>query len=114
MLSVALNPERAQSYLVKAGKGSNAGGLTIACVNSPKNVTISGPLTRIDLLKKILDENNIFARKLQVENAYHSVYMNTIAEDYKRLVGILEPGNLGENLEQPPFYSSVTGSLASL
>ena len=114
MLSVALNPEQVQSYLVKSAKGSNAGGLTIACLNSPKNVTISGPLTEIDHLKKILDENSIFARKLQVENAYHSVYMNAIVEDYKRLVGTLEPGNLGEILEQPPFYSSVTGSLAAL
>ena len=114
MISVALSPEQAQSYLVKAAKRSSVGDLTVACINSPKNVTISGPLTGIDHLKKILDDNNIFARKLQVENAYHSGYMNTIAEDYKRLVGILESGNLGANLEQPPFYSSVTGSLASL
>ena len=114
MISVALSPEQAQSYLVKAAKRSSVGDLTVACINSPKNVTISGPLTGIDCLKKILDDNNIFARKLQVENAYHSDYMNSIAEDYKRLVGILESGNLGANLEQPPFYSSVTGSLASL
>ena len=113
MLSVALSPEQAQSYLVKAEKSSGLGDLTIACINSPKNVSISGPLNGIDHLKNILDENNIFARKLQVENAYHSVYMNAIAGDYTHLVGDLEPGRLVGNLEQPPFYSSVTGSLAS-
>ncbi len=114
MLSVALSPKQAQSYLVEAGKGSGVGDLTIACINSPKNVSISGLLNGIDYLKKILDENNIFARKLQVENAYHSVYMDAIAGDYTRLVGDLEPGRIVGNLEQPPFYSSVTGSLASL
>ena len=114
MLSVALSPEQAQSYLVEAEKGSGVGDLTIACINSPKNVSISGLLNGIDYLKKILDENNIFARKLQVENAYHSVYMDAISGDYIRLIGDLEPGRIVRNLEQPPFYSSVTGSLASL
>ena len=113
MLSIALSPEQAQSYLVEAKNRSGVGDLTIACTNSPKNVTISGPLNEIDHLKKILDEHNIFARKLQVENAYHSIYMNAIAGDYTRLVGNLESGRLVGNLEQPPFYSSVTGSLAS-
>lgn len=113
MLSVALSHEQAQSYLVEAENTSGVGDLTVACINSPKNVTISGLLKGIDHLKKILDEKNIFARKLQVENAYHSVYMNAIAGDYTSLVGDLEPGKLLENLEQPPFYSSVTGSLAS-
>lgn len=113
MHSAALSPEEVQSYLLEAGKGSLLGDLTIACINSPKNVSINGSLHEIDHLKKILDKKKIFARKLQVENAYHSIYMNPLAGDYKRLVGDLEPGSLAKNMEQALFYSSVTGSIAS-
>ena len=113
MLSAALSPEEAQLYLVEAEKGSDVRDLTIACINSPKNVTISGSLDGITHLKSILDAKKIFARKLQVENAYHSVYMNLLAGDYTRLVGDLELGNRVRKTELALFYSSVTGSLAS-
>ena len=113
MLSAALSPEEAQPYLVEAGKGSVERDLTIACINSPKNVTISGSLDGITHLKRILDAKKIFARKLEVENAYHSIYMNPIAGDYTRLVGDLEPSNRVRKTEQALSYSSVTGSIAS-
>lgn len=114
MLSVALNPKQAQSYLEEAERSSGEGIITIACINSPKNVTVSGCLEGIDALKGILDEEGIFARKLQVDNAYHSAYMEAISDDYKNLIGKLEPGKPIGGPEELPFYSSVLGSLTPL
>lgn len=113
MLSVALSSKQAQSYLEKAEKSLGEGTITIACINSPKSVTVSGCLEGVDALQGILDREGIFARKLQVDNAYHSTYMKAITDDYKRMMGNLEPGNTVRSSEQLPFYSSVTGSLTS-
>ena len=114
MLSVALSSKQAQSYLEEAKNSSHEGSITIACINSPKNVTVSGCLEVVDTLKAILDKEGIFARKLQVDNAYHSAYMEAIADDYKRVIRDLEPGSSMGVSGDPSFYSSVTGSLTPL
>lgn len=111
MLSVALNSDQAQSYLEKVEKSLGEGTITIGCINSPKNVTVSGCIEGIDALKTILDSEGIFARKLQVDNAYHSNYMMAIADDYKRTIGDLETRESVETSKHIPYYSSVTGSL---
>ena len=113
MLSVALDSNRAQYYLEKVKKSMGEGTLTIACINSPKNITVSGCLEGIDALKGVLDSEGIFAQKLKVDNAYHSTYMKAIADDYKRAMGHLVTGeSVGTSMEIP-YYSSVRGSLIS-
>ncbi|EED16635.1 polyketide synthase, putative [Talaromyces stipitatus ATCC 10500] len=110
MLAVALSPERAKEYIRDY---ENAGKLTIACYNSPSNQTLSGDVDAIDALKAILDEEKIFARKLNVSNAYHSSHMVAGAEEYTRLLGNLHTDGKLTGWSDVEMISSVTGSSVS-
>ncbi|KAI5921037.1 putative polyketide synthase [Camillea tinctor] len=88
MMSVNLPEEQVQSYLDGAGIAESH--VHIACVNSPSNVTLSGDETIIDTLKSLLDQDDIFARKLGTRVAYHSPAMHAIASKYHSCLGILE------------------------
>jgi acyl transferase domain-containing protein len=76
MMSVNLTESQVPEYLEKAGLGQNT--LYIACVNSPSNVTLSGPSEAIDTLKSHLDEEQIFAQKVNTGVAYHSPVCVTV------------------------------------
>lgn len=110
MLSVALSHEQAREHIARVNEASPKGSLTVGCINSPKSVTISGNLEKIDALKEILDGENVFARKLQVENAYHSASMMAIADEYGRLISHIRPGAGAGKPNQAQFYSSLTGA----
>lgn len=116
MISVAMSAEDATAYL-KTKLGAAAGkDIVMACINSPKNVTISGTVECIDKVKAAADEDGVFARKLKVDNAYHSPLMDAIAEDYRTSIGYLEAGadSLAPGQTRPMFYSSLTGATASI
>lgn len=83
--------------------------LVVACINSPKNITVSGPEQIIDCLQKLLDNDGVFARKLKVDVAYHSPQMNTIATQYLELLGTLQKRTISSGV--PKMASSVTGEL---
>ena len=82
MLAVGLSAEDVQSYI----EGFTLGNATIACINSPKSVTLSGDLGTIDELHSRLEEKGLFSRKLKVSVAYHSIQMKGIAEEYSRFL----------------------------
>lgn len=81
--------------------------VSIACYNSPTNLTISGDRSQIETLKAALDERQIFARMLQVQVAYHSSHMTPIAAQYIDLIGDLEVGDQ-HGKSNPIMVSSVT------
>ena len=56
--------------------------LTISCINSPSSVTISGPSHLLDLLVNLLQDQNVFSRRLSVNLGYHSSQMKSIASKY--------------------------------
>ena len=108
MMAVGLSPQRLEPYLSWV-HGDHQGELIIACYNSPKNNTVSGDEELVDCLKKKLDADCIFARKLNVQNAYHSAHMKVISQEYLQLMG---PLNSGKRLAIPHFvrmFSTVTG-----
>ncbi|RDL32026.1 Reducing type I polyketide synthase [Venustampulla echinocandica] len=84
--------------------------ITISCINSPKNVTISGPKTDVEAVVAYMDEEQVFARKLLVNVAYHSPQMLTIANEYLDLIGGLERDVL---LMKSVMVSSVTSDIVS-
>ena len=107
MLSVGLSMENAQIYLERMTDQFGSQGITIACINSPKNVTISGDLEQIDALKLLLDQQSVFARKLKVDVAYHSSHMKEVALEYQDLLeGI---GQDESKASKVTMFSSVTG-----
>ena len=107
MMSVGLSEGQVQIHIDQLAIQSGYRGLTVACINSPRNVTVSGDATQIKALKSILDEEEIFARKLMVDVAYHSPHMEAIALDYGRSIEDLERGYALSN--STVMISSVTG-----
>ena len=82
--------------------------LTVACVNSNTNVTVSGDKAQIDVLQSTLDRNKIFARTLRVDVAYHSTHMQHVAEAYRLMIQDIEKENT--SAEANTMISSVTGA----
>lgn len=108
MMAVGLGASQLQPYLDSV-QTNNTGELIIACCNSPRNNTVSGDEIMIDCLKVILDDDCIFARKLDVKNAYHSAYMYAIAQDYLLLMGNLSHGKRLATPHPVHMFSTVTG-----
>ncbi|CAI6336292.1 unnamed protein product [Periconia digitata] len=83
----------------------------IACINSPSSVTISGDTAAISDLQSIIKRVNpdMFARKLQVDTAYHSHHMNLVAKDYTESLLQLDVPKSTE----VQFHSSLMGRLAT-
>lgn len=109
MLSVAMGKEEIEDILSGVNQGSTAFGLTVACENSPRSTTIAGESSLIDRLKVLLDEKQVFARKLRVPVAYHSSQMDTVAAKYESLIGDLSGPASYDGHEQIKMVSSVTG-----
>lgn len=88
--------------------------VTAACINSPTNVTLSGPEGDIDSIKEALDKDGVFAQKLQTGGmAYHSPAMEKIAADYHlSLRGELAPGDDNPD-SSVPMISTLTGKMVT-
>lgn len=71
-MAVELSESAAKDFVATANSEASSFGISIACINSPSNVTISGESQLINQLKTKLDAQDIFARKLRVSVAYHS------------------------------------------
>ncbi|GLA89661.1 type I Iterative Polyketide synthase (PKS) [Aspergillus tubingensis] len=101
MASIGLSHEEVLPFLVD--------GVVVACENSPRNVTISGPKEQIpQVISNITTAlPGIFCRKLRVQVAYHSPQMETIGTSYENaLVPHMNPGP-----HMRPMVSSVTGDI---
>ncbi len=108
MLAVGLSQADIQTYINEIAVQPRTSGLTIACINSPKNVTVSGDADRIESLKSLLDEKKIFARKLHVDVAYHSPHMQDVSDDYCIMIQDIEKGESRSKLTT--MISSVTAN----
>ncbi len=110
MIAVALSEADILPYLAQIADYFGQDRLSIGCVNSPSNVTVTGDEECIDALKSLMEKERVFARKLQVAVAYHSSHMEDIASEYKKLIERIIPGDTRPVKEEnPTFFSSVTG-----
>ncbi|KAI8932182.1 hypothetical protein NX059_011064 [Plenodomus lindquistii] len=109
MLSVGASEQQAEAYLENLTRGTAA----VACINSPRSVTLSGDAAAIDeVVERIAAaDKGIFNRKLLVDTAYHSHHMRAVAQDYTARLGVVPVETPA--LDSPPvvFTSSVTGEL---
>ncbi|KAF2679048.1 phenolpthiocerol synthesis polyketide synthase ppsB [Lentithecium fluviatile CBS 122367] len=114
MMAVGSPREEAEDLISEAKLDGKA---TVACVNSPSSVTISGDVDALELLRAICDERKVFARRLKVEMAYHSRHMNRISGNYSASIADIEPtqqdpqdeGKEGSSSHTQIMVSSVTG-----
>lgn len=108
MMSVNLPRDEVQSYLYKVGGDKMVVSVHLACINSISNCTLSGDEKDIDQLKQRLDQDEIFAQKINTGVAYHSPAMKAAASQYHELLGGLESGT---KLSHGSMISSVTRRL---
>lgn len=114
MMAVGCSAERAKKFLVDH-KEVTGGNVTVACINSPGSVTLSGDASALNKLRGVLEEEKVFARRLQVEVAYHSTYMQGAAGEYSEAIADIEPQQSDPDKDTEPitFVSSVTGQECS-
>lgn len=109
MSSVGLSRDGVRAYLQSVSDKFGTTRLDIACVNSPKNLTISGDAAHLDHLQDLLNQDRVFVRKLKVTVAYHSFQMKAVSENYLACLGNLT--SQAPDKSSPIMISSVTGSL---
>ena len=108
MMAVGLSEADIEPYLRKL-ESSDSDVLSVACVNSPSNVTVSGDTSRLAKLDTLLKADSVFARRLAVENAYHSIHMKYLADDYLKSIKDIKPISTTESASGVTMISSVSG-----
>ena len=103
MLAVGLGPEDVAKYIKRVSSGQ----VMVACLNSPTSITASGDVPAVEELENILKEDNVFARRLKVDAAYHSHHMQPIAAPY--LAWLQELVHAEERMDDVIYASPTTG-----
>lgn len=103
MLAVGLGEDAVRPYVAQ----TKSGRICVACINSPESTTISGDECAIDELKAVLDAQSIFARKLRVDQAYHSHHMHKATAAYLASTTRMQSKSVPEGVS---FFSTVTGT----
>ncbi|KAF6814034.1 hypothetical protein CSOJ01_04267 [Colletotrichum sojae] len=107
MMAIGCSFKEARELL--ASLSSHLSGVaTVACVNSPSSVTLSGDIAALEQLRGFCEKQKVFARMLQVDVAYHSSHMQGAAADYASLIADIEPKS--SETEEVTMVSSVTGN----
>ncbi|KAI3012330.1 hypothetical protein CBS147346_707 [Aspergillus niger] len=106
MMAVGLGETEALAEL-EAYKGR----AVIAAVNSPSSVTLSGDEDAIIEVQKNLEARKIFARRLQVAQAFHSHHMFPLAPAYAKALNDC-PGFSSQLSDKARMFSSVTARVA--
>ncbi|MFJ4689692.1 type I polyketide synthase, partial [Streptomyces sp. NPDC088789] len=97
MASVALDPEKASEYLSPS--------VTVAAVNAPGQIVVSGPQDEVASLCAQLDGQGVRARRIEVDYASHHAQVEVVEERLRgELAGVVDLGGSG-----PEFVSTVTG-----
>ncbi|KAF7560685.1 hypothetical protein G7046_g3448 [Stylonectria norvegica] len=79
MLAAGLSLEKATQF---CRRPEFEGRIRVAASNAPQSSTLSGDISAILEAKQELDKENVFARQLKVDTAYHSHHMQPCAEPY--------------------------------
>lgn len=105
MAAVALSQADAQARLDLLNSQNGGKSAVVACINSARNCTVSGDEEIITSLCECLQAESIFARKLNVNKAYHSHHMHSIADEYQELLEGISQGDASKC----QMFSTVTG-----
>jgi amino acid adenylation domain-containing protein len=97
MLSVRLNESEIKSYLTED--------ISLAAINSPNLVVLSGPTEEVKKLSDRLSKLKIENRVLYTSHAYHSKMMEPALKPF-----VAEFNKIKLNIPTLPFISSLTGT----
>jgi acyl transferase domain-containing protein len=84
-----------------------AGLVSIAAINGPEHVTISGPVLEVDRILTALAADGISGRRLSVSHAFHSPAMDPMLDDFTRVAETVT-----YRAPRLALISNVTGQLA--
>ncbi|KAH7157523.1 hypothetical protein B0J13DRAFT_494657 [Dactylonectria estremocensis] len=102
MIAVGLSSTKAEAFIKQC-----AWPVEIACINSPRSVTLSCTAKVADSVLSDLSQQKIFCRRLPVTVAYHSSHMKLVADDYKNAIAHI---TTSKSLPTATMFSSVTGA----
>ena len=102
MLSVRANVERVKQVMEKY-----AGQVSMAAVNGPESVVVSGWANEIGAIEQELREQGVQVKRLAVSHGFHSPQMDGMLEEWKKRVGM-------ERLCEPRvrMITNVSGAVA--
>ena len=99
MASVAVDYDKAREMIRDYGDR-----ISVAAVNAPRAVTLSGEKELLRSLLKHFDPEGRSHRVLPVDCAFHSAQMAPFQTELTKIIGTLTPRS-----SKVPFYSTVTG-----
>ncbi|WP_349345336.1 type I polyketide synthase [Streptomyces rapamycinicus] len=82
------------------------GGISVAAVNGPGSVVVSGDPKALDEMVAQLEGEEVRVRRVPVDYASHSAHVETIREDLLKVLADIAPRS-----SEVPFYSTVSGEV---
>ncbi|HEX8051774.1 MAG TPA: type I polyketide synthase, partial [Thermoleophilaceae bacterium] len=101
MVSVALTPEACEERIASFGER-----LSLAAVNGPASVVVSGEDAALDELLATCEREDVWARRIPVDYPSHSAAVEALEERLARDLGPIEP-----RTGSVPFFSTVTAEV---
>ncbi|MFD0493497.1 type I polyketide synthase [Streptomyces rhizosphaericus] len=101
MVSVGLSADAAKERLAAWD-----GAISVAAVNGPGSVVVSGDPGALDEMVAQLEGEEVRVRRVPVDYASHSAHVEAIHEELLKVLADLQPRS-----SEVPFYSTVTGEL---
>ncbi|WP_413099049.1 SDR family NAD(P)-dependent oxidoreductase [Streptomyces sp. Inha503] len=101
MVSVSLPVEAVRERLGRWGER-----LSVAAVNGPSAVVVSGDADALDELLNVCEGDGIRARRVPVDYASHCAHVEAIEDELQRALAGITPRS-----SSVPFYSTVTGGV---
>ncbi|MGA5732029.1 type I polyketide synthase [Streptomyces seoulensis] len=107
MLAAAVPEGRALELLAAADAGPAAGAVSLAAVNAPDAVVLSGDAGAISAVESRLVAEGVRTSRLRVSHAFHSALMDPMLAEFAEIAA-------GLTYREPrvPLCSTVTGALA--
>ncbi|MEK2478742.1 type I polyketide synthase [Streptomyces noursei] len=99
MMSVSAPVERVSALLAPWQEA-----LSVAAVNGPSSVVVSGDTDALDALLTACQEQGVRARKVSVDYASHGRHVEAVRDELARVLAPVDP-----RAPEVPFYSTVTG-----
>ncbi|MFB7630842.1 type I polyketide synthase [Streptomyces sp. NPDC056149] len=100
MMSVSAPVERVAALLAPWQEA-----LSVAAVNGPGSVVVSGDTDALDALQAACEEQGVRARRVSVDYASHGRHVEAVRDELARVLAPVSP-----RAPEVPFYSTVTGA----